>query len=454
MAFQSNFEVSNFTIKINNKTYGFQPNSIFSIEYYESLDRSFLHIAATIYDSTFNFSEQIYGLEEVELEFKNINKTFDGKDATTTFSFTKNSNNGPLYVHSIYNKSNIGTKKSFTLGLCRLDAINDKFTKISKKFPSTNVSGKPEDIVKYILTNYLQTTKQLVAEPSSTALSFVSPMSSAYGLINWLIDKCISAESKQDKGGTDISAGYLFYENYSAYNFISLDKLCSQSPVNPNFPYSVTQNYQPGQAQDIARDAFIIKTELNFLNTIDVFKDLDIGFFTNKIAFFDIVKQEYSEYVLNLEDFYGNMTLLGGQKTLPSSITNTFKISKAATQNSSYSPFANRPSRLMTISYNNQLYADPNQKIDYKKSIGQSLIRYGIMGRQVATCRVYGNLNLSVGSVIKLEMYKPGNNSQQTKDTTYSGNFLVYSVTHIYNNSGSGGFMHTDLMLVKDSFGE
>lgn len=448
MAFQSNFEIKKFSIKINNVEYEFQPNSVYSIEYYEGLDQHFSFFAATIYDSTFNFSEQIYGLEEVQLEFNNITKTFDGKNQIKTFSFTENSTNGPLYVYEIYNKTNSGTKKAFTLGLCRLDGINDKFTKISKKF----TNSKPEDIVKEILTKYLRTNKPLLAETTSTSLTFVSPMSSVYKLIGWMLDKCISATSKQDKGGKDLSAGYFFYETYDNYNFNSVDKLCSQQPVNPNFPYSVTQNYQPGAAEDIARDCFIIKQGFNVKGTIDVFKDLEVGFYCNKIAFFDMANQIYEEKVLNLEDYYGNMTLLGSQKNLPPSILNTFKSSKDSVD-TTYSPYNNRPSRLMTIPFNGEMYSDKNQKIDYKTSIGQSIVRYGILGRQVATCTVYGNLNLQAGQVIKVQLYKPGNNENEAKDKTYSGNYLIYSVSHIYNNSGSGGFMYTDLVLVRDSFG-
>jgi hypothetical protein len=155
---------------------------------------------------------------------------------------------------------------------------------------------------------------------------------------------------------------------------------------------------------------------------------------------------------LNLEEFYPKMTLLGSQKNLPNSVVNTFKQSKDSV-NTSYSPYNNRPSRLMAIPYNGEMYSDKNQKIDFKKSIGQSIVRYGILGRQVATCTVYGNLNLQAGQVIKIQLYKPGNDETSTKDNTYSGNYLIYSVSHIYNNSGSGGFMYTDLVLVRDSFG-
>lgn len=449
MAFQSNFEVKRFTIKIRDKEYELHPNTVFSIEYFESLDRYFLYLAATIYDGTLQFSEQIYGLEEVQLVFVNRTKTFDGKDQIKEFSFTRNSANGPLYVYEIYNKNNVGTKKTFTIGLCRLDAINEKFTKISKKFNNL----KPEDIVTDVLKNYVKTTKSIVTEPSSISLTFVSPMSSAYKLIGWLLDKSISQASKQDKGGSDLSAGYFFYETYDSYNFNSVDRLCSQSPANPNFPYSVTQNYAPGPDQDVARDAFIIKNEFVFKNTIDVFKDLDIGFYSNKIAFFDIANQKYEEKVLDLEDFYSKLTLLGTQKNLPNSVSGTFKDSKGAI-NTTYSPYYKRPSRLMTIPFNQEMYSDKNQKIDYKKSIGQSIMRYGILGRQVAACTVFGNLNLQAGKVVKIQLYKPGSNENKAKDKVYSGNYLIFSVAHIYNNSGSGGFMYTNLVLVRDSYGE
>lgn len=449
MSFQSNFEVKKFSIKIENKEYEIFPNVIATIEYNESLDRNFIYLAATLYDSTFNFSEKIYGLEEVQLEFTNITKSFDGKTQERTFSFTKNSKNGPLYVYEIYNKTTAGTKKQFTLGLCRLDAINEKFTRISKKF----ANKKPEEIVSEIMEKYLQSSKLPInSEATASNLSFVSPMVSAYKLINWISDKCISAQSKQDKAGDDLTAGYFFYETHDTYNFVSVDKLCSQEAVNPNFPYSVTQNYQPGDDQDIARDAFIIKKELVFKNTIDVFKDLDIGFYCNKISFFDVANQQYEEKVLDLEEIYPKMSLLGSEKNLPNSLLNTFKDSKNSI-NTTYSPYYKRPSRMMAIPFNQEMYADKNQKIDFKRTIGQSIIRNGLLKRQIATCTVFGNLNLQAGQVINIQFYKPEQNENKAKDKTYSGNYLIYSASHIYNNGGSGGFLYTNLTLVRDSYG-
>jgi hypothetical protein len=447
--FQSNFEIKKFTIKFNGVEQNFLPNTIFSIEYNEGLDQYFTTLAVTFYDATLNFLEQIYGLEEVELEFSNTTKGFDGTTQVVTYSYTKNSRNGPLYIYEIYNVSSVGTKKTFTVGLCRLDAINDKFVKISKKF----TNSKPEDIITEVLKKYIKSSKlPIVSDSSSNTLTFVAPMSAGGRLITWILDKCISESSKKDKSGKDVSAGYFFYETYDNYNFISVDKLCSQPPVNENFPYSVTQNYQPGPAEDVARDAFIIKKPFVFQNTIDVFKDLDYGFYCNKIAFFDIANQVYEERVLNLEEYYSKMTLLGKQNNLPSSVLNTFSDSKNAVT-TTYSPYNNRPSRMMSIPFNSEMYSDKNQKIDFKTSIGQSLVRYGILGRQKATCTVFGNLNLRAGQVINIQLYKPGINENQAKDNVRSGNYLIYSVSHIFNNSGSGGLMYTDLKLVRDSFG-
>ena len=107
----------------------------------------------------------------------------------------------------------------------------------------------------------------------------------------------------------------------------------------------------------------------------------------------------------------------------------------------------------MTISTNDFLYSKENVNIDYKKTIGQSIIRYGLLGRQVASCRVYGNLNLKIGEVIDIELYKPNNSRERSVDRTISGKYLIYTVSHLFNNSGSGGFMVTDLILVRDSYG-
>ena len=399
MSTKSNFTLNKFLISVEGNDYEFQLNSVFSIEYFESVDRSFIYLAATINDNTYNFSERIYGLEKVQLEFTNYTKGFDGTLQEIKYSFTDDSENGCLYVYSVYNKSNEGTKKSFTLGLCRLDAINDKFIKISKKFEK-----KSEEIVNDVLKNYLKSKKKLKYEQSVSKLNFVSPLSSAYSLINWMLDKCVSVFSQSKDSGKDISAGYMFYESYDSYNFFSVDKLCAKESLNVLNPYVVTQNYQPGNDFDYARDVFIIKEKFIILNSLDVFRDLEKGFFSNKIAFFDVVFQTYDEEVLNIKDYYSKMTLLGSQKQLPNTFTSV--LDNAKNVKTTFNPLDSKPSRLMTISTNDFLYSKENVNIDYKKTIGQSIIRYGLLGRQVASCRVYGNLNLKIGEVIDIELYK------------------------------------------------
>jgi hypothetical protein len=446
MSTKSNFTLNKFMILVGEREYEFQSNTILSVEYFESVDRSFVYLAASIDDSTLNFSERIYGLEKVELVFTNYTKGFDGTFQEVKYSFTDDSENGCLYVYSVYNKSNTGTKKTFTLGLCRLDAINDKFVKISKKFEK-----KSEEIVEDVLKNYLKSKKKLNFEKSVNKLNFVSPLSSAYSLINWMLDKCVSVSSQSKDSGKDISAGYMFYESYDSYNFFSVDGLCARQPLNPLLPYMVTQNYQPGDDFDYARDAFIIKGDFMILNSLDVFKDLEKGFFSNKIAFFDVGTQTYDEEVLNVSDYYSKMNLLGSQKQLPNTFTKIFENAKNV--KTTFNPFDSRPSRLMTIPTNDYLYSKENVNIDYKKVIGQSIIRYGLLGRQVASCRVYGNLNLKIGEIINVELYKPNNSRDMSVDKTISGKYLIYTVSHLFNNSGSGGFMVTDLILVRDSYG-
>lgn len=446
MSTKTNFALNKFQILVEGKEYEFQLNTILSVEYFESVDRSFIYLAVSINDSTFNFSERIYGLEKVQLEFTNFTRGFDGKLQEIKYSFTDESENGCLYVYSVYNKYNSGTKKTFTLGLCRLDAINDKFIKISKKFEK-----KSEEIVEDVLKNYLKTKKKLNYEKSVNKLNFVSPLSSAYSLINWILDKCVSVVSQSKDSGKNISAGYMFYETYNSYNFFSVDGLCAKESLNSLNPYRVTQNYQPGDDFDYTKDAFIIKEDFTILNSLDVFRDLEKGFFSNKIAFFDVAFQTYDEEVLNVNDYYSKMTLLGSQKRLPNTFTSIFENAKGI--KTSFNPFDSRPSRLMTIPTNDFLYSKENVNIDYKKAIGQSIIRYGLLGRQVASCRVYGNLNLKVGEIINVELYKPKNSTDNYIDQTISGKYLIYTVSHLFNNSGSGGFMVTDLILVRDSYG-
>ena len=113
-----------------------------------------------------------------------------------------------------------------------IDAVRNSATKISRRFGKGG-GQYTNEMVDELLTRDLASTKPLVADKSTTKLSFVSPYWDPYTIISWLAWRSI-----EEGGSGKKSAGYLFYENVDGYFFKSMDALTQQAAsrnINVNF---------------------------------------------------------------------------------------------------------------------------------------------------------------------------------------------------------------------------
>lgn len=402
----------------NGESYEFYPNMIYAFEYYESVMNKFIYASVTLIDITFNISEFITGLELVELE------VIDSSPQKNKLSFTKNSKNGPLYIFNLHNKQVKDKKKMFTIDLCRIDAINNFLIRVSRRFENK----KPEDIVVDLLKNKLESSKDIFYDNSLYPVTFVSPLSKPYELISWLRNKTVSSPSISNVSTT--SAGFLFYENYRAYNYKSIDKLCQQTPIYKLYILDGT----------LDESEKIVLKNPQFISTLDLFSSLNRGFYSSKISFFDVVTQEYTEKIYSLSENYSRISKLGSVSTLPKTYTDIIG--------------SKNPSRVMTVASNSELYTIENSDsiqrgLRYQDTVSQSISRLGILTNQLLVGDVFGNLSFTVGDVIEIET----RGGDLSYDKTYSGRYLIYNVAQIFNNSGGGGRLVTQLTLARDSFG-
>lgn len=419
---KNNFTINKFTIFYSdlNKVVKIDSGSVVSVEYVESILSKYITLTIKLIDTTSLASQALYGMEKVELVFTdNYNNI--------TFEFTEDSQNGPLYIYEIHDKEIIDKQKIFTIELCRGDAIDNYTLRVGTAFKGVT----PSKLANSILVDTLGTKKGIKTTDSTNKLSFVSPNSKPYEVLTWARNKFVGKDQKAQKSGGDyISAGYFFFEDYYNYNFVSLDSLSGLTkPV-----YKFVTGTGTGSEDEVVR-----LSNVKLTSGLNLFNNFDKGYYAGRIDFFDIVNCEVRSVKYNIKDQYDKWNKLGTDSKLPRVYSEVLKDCQT---------------RLMSVVYNDDLFLEDgkyktNHRVAFEQIVSQSLTRYGTFTSQVMTATAYGNLGIIAGSLVSVDMTDP----DLKKDATYSGNYIVFGVHHIFSKKGGDGKMQTKLTLVRDSFG-
>jgi len=420
-------QVENFEIKeawitphtSKAKRVAIDTSAIKQFEYTEGLMQKFLQVTLQIEDTTASLFEAIYGMEKIEL-------IVEDKFSDVSLEFTESSANGPLFIYEVHSKEVTDTIKRFVLELCREDAMNNAVTRIGKKY--TSISA--QELVKDVIEKELKSTKPIALENVSDSynkITFIPPNSKPYETLVWTRNKFISMDQKSSKsGGSNISAGYFFWEGYDTYNFQSFDSLAVQG--------GQAASYSTGDGSGGMDEAFRLRA-INFPKTLNMFENFDKGFYSGEIDFFDVVDCEVDTYRYNIKDNYQKWEKVAEQEDLPD-------LYKAALSDVS--------TRTMTVAYTKDLFLGSNEdntkdKLMFLETVGQAVSRFGIFTSQVLTASCMSNLELRAGNIISIEIY----GADGEVDKNQSGRYIVFELRHI----GSDSEMRTNLTLVRDSFG-
>ena len=395
-------------------------SSIIGFEYSEGLLQKYLTVTLTIADTTSMISQALYGLEKVNLKVRD--KLFN-----QVFEFSSSSPNGPLQIYEIHDKIVVDKSKIFTLELCRVDAILNGQSRVSKKYSGVKASQLASDI----LGGELQSKKPLNTTESLNSLTFIPPSSRPYEILVWSRNKYFDGDQKNTQsGGQYTSAGYLFYETYDQYNFVSIDSLASKR--DEKF------NYFTGTGLG-GTDQIYRMNHVNFVSNLNLMQNFDKGFYAGRIDFFDVTNCEVGTATYNISSNYKTWTKLGEQSDLPELYKREL---------------AEKPTRVMTVAFNDDLYLESGEQQTDKKmlflqTVAQSVSRFGVFTSQVLTVNLVGNMALRAGDLLRLDF----TDSDGKLDKTYSGRYIVFEVQHLFNRSESDGNFRSNVTLVRDSFG-
>lgn len=374
-----------------------------------------------------------------------------------------------LRVYKIYSRFGSERFQTYTLGLISAEGLLNEGIRVTK-----TLKGKPNDIVKSLLKDYLKTDKvdKLQTESTKFNIIFNPGKKSPFAIINSIQSKSVANSStskvtenkdsktttssnqsvsslkpvdSSDYGSVDGSAGYFFFENKDGYVFKSIDTLCAG--VNSAGTY-----YQEPIDVNSPPDKKILS--IDFLNEIDILSKLRMGAFSTVISYYNFSTGSYEEYAYSLDKSYESMKHLGSQKGLPYGQKELSKY----------------PTRVMSVIldhetwHNGEKVASPEEKDggegdaefpDYQKFyMAQSISRLNSLTNQKVKIKLNGSPAIKVGDVIDIMI--PNQVTQQQKivekyDPEHSGTYLISEVNHVFTPKQRR--CYTFLTLIRDSYG-
>jgi len=353
-------------------------------------------------------------------------------------------------IHSRYMAERF---QKYSLGLISKEALINETQK-----PTTILTGKPDGIARTLLTDNLQTSKQIFTDPSLFKIRFLPGKKTPFSIIESMRKKSVADESGKKSGAsTSIgefqkasgSAGYYFYENKDGYHFKSIDRLNSLEKNPPQEIFTQEPNHLEGASpqQKIL--------DIDFQKEIDILSKLRMGTFSNVICYYNFSTGAYEEYNYKLQDSFDEMEHLGSQSGLAKG----------------QAELAAAPSRIMSVLVDHETWFDGVEVAspekpdgggqntaefpDWQKNyIAQNISRLESQNNQQVLIKIPVRLDLRVGQTVEIQI--PNNipteeRQPEVYDPEHSGVYLIAKLNHAMSPKEAKG--NTHLTLVRDSYG-
>lgn len=365
--------------------------------------------------------------EKVYLEFE------DGQETPNKLSFTTDTN--ALYLNQKEKLFEHTQQTAYTIELVSGEYLKNESKRVVERY-----DGKISDHVKKILTDTLETKKQLNIELTDNKFNFIGVSKKPMWNILWLAKKSIP--QKQNSEGN--SAGYFFFETYDGYVFKSIDTLLSETGGGSSGSKTKYKSYifnnLDSSTVPLGYDDKIISYEAG--NTGDFHNNLMMGTYNSANKGFDARASCYSESPIDISKQVDGITIAGTEFNFTNSL------------------FTKDPSRF-TYSFKSvgflpegkdlesQLSKSRDLDIDKGKTINQAASRYN----QVFTIKleiiIPGDFSLRAGDIIYCDF--PELTSKPTPETNprMSGIYMISALCHRISAQKT----YTSLELIRDSYG-
>jgi hypothetical protein len=385
-------------------------------------------IAITIYEDI--FSPFISGSLTVRESFDLVNLfPFVGEEmveieiVTPTLEENKNIR-GTFYIYKMTDRVLLGDKLvAYVLHFISPEAVIDLNKKISKVY-----SGKPEDIIKSLLTenvNGLQTKKEIFVEPTDKQMKFISNFWSPSKCITWVTD---GAVNKNDV------PNYVFFENRYGFYFISLDTLYTNGLYQSFTKDGYTRDSLPngGDARNVEED-FRRIDEVAIPVGYDYMSKIRGGMYSSKLVSYDLNRKVYNARNYNIRDKYDKLKHLNPNKLIGDNaiFRSNSLILNYPRDNANFSGFGDAT---------NYKYAQ--ERISLMKLAEASKIEITVPGRSDYTVGQKVSVTLN-----KIQPVSKEDDDQDLVDKMFSGYYIISAINHYVTRERHECHME----LIKDS---
>lgn len=374
-------------------------NQLIGMEIYEDIFAPFTSIAITVRESEdFINALPLRGEEILNMEV-----------STPTFKKEEMYFKGKYYVYSISDRILLTDRNSaYTLNCISYEALVDLNMKQSKAY-----RGNIGEIAQELIKVDLNTSKNYTIEPTKNSVKYVSNFWSPVKNLNYLTTGAVN---------NDGYSSYVFFENRSGFNFVTLDKLYTQEIyqrfIKDNYSRDTDGNTSVRNLDRDYQRILDYKVRIPF----DALKFTNNGAYASRLYAHDLVKKKY------VAKDYNALT--------------DFKNSSHLNKNPMYTEVKPVSPGNFVFNYTKH-YGSHNGFADTSNThtIQQRNSKLALIRSCVIELSVFGRTDYTVGQKVYVELPKPtvitekdqANTDKKTGyiDTAYSGNYIITAINHI-----------------------
>ena len=254
-------------------------------------------------------------------------------------------------------------------------------------------------------------------QPTYGMYDLIIPNLKPFQAINWLATYAI------DNGNKELGSPYIFFENKSGFQFVSILRLFKQNLYE-------TYTYQPINTDPFDFDKNL-KTIINYeqISKFDTIKNIKQGKFINKLYTVDTVTRSYKETIFNYGEYFPKSEDLNGNPIITNA-TNRFNDSYLDTNEASIK-FSFTNSGLN----NNKYVKDKNIKLtdnNVETRLPYRSAQLSLFNSNKYKLTITGDPDIEVG--VKIEFIVPNLSFEEGKkssDSFHSGEYIVSALRHM-----------------------
>ena len=379
----------------------------------------------------------ITGMEKLELHVftpgQNEIKYLEG--VTDTFNVYK--------IDKIRGATSMSGRESiYRIHFISRESYRNSTTRVSKAF-----EGPVENAVFELLQDakYLDSRKELYAEPTATNSKYVIPNLKPFKTIKFLSEQAVSDKYK--------NAGYVFYETTKGFNFRSFESMMAMSGTTAR-PSIEKYAMQPANLRDKDGNKDILADlqspdSYSFENVVNTLEELNKGLFANQLITHDIYNKKIQTFNYDYHESFGDHFHTEHNDGAKADTKFMKPIAYYEDTGKHLSDFAT--AKLMNVVdtkavHNDYEFTKPEDILPNRTS------QRAQMANNHLLLSVPGQTRMNVGNIITFNLpiqRKVNDNEKQEPNPYYSGRYLMLSLKHNFDIPNQKHTMN--IRAVKDS---